>query len=200
MIKDQPFDFKEFLGLSVALTLFAALMAWVVDGDWTWWGNLGHRSVLLGSVIAMLLFVLPVYLVSHKWLRLETFYELTQRLHMMARHFSWPQIMVISMLAGIGEELLFRGALQTWLHSVIGPLTAIVLSSLVFGLLHALTWYYFIFTLLLSLVLGSIFYHTQNMILLVTIHAVYDIIALGVIAKAPHLLGVKSDSGSNIRV
>jgi len=53
-----------------------------------------------------------------------------------------------------------------------------------------MTRYYFIFALLMSLILGVLFEASQSMWLVVVVHTVYDVVALAVIAKYPHYLGV----------
>ncbi len=80
--------------------------------------------------------------------------------------------------AGIGEEVLFRGVLQT----VIGT-QGLWLSSVLFGALHALTYTYAIFATLLGLYLGWIFERTGNLLAPVLVHAIYDAVALWLLRK-----------------
>ncbi len=185
--------FWQMLKLSLGLAVLAMCLAFGLDFQWTALGNLGWWSVPLSVVIATVLFVVFVWLVSHRWLRLRSFYSLTADLHVMLKDLTWAQIIVLSFLAGIGEELLFRGVMQAWLSETSGVYSAIVISSLVFALLHALTRYYFVFALGLSLLFGVLFAMTQSMVLLILVHAVYDVIAIVVIAKYPHVLGLTQD-------
>ncbi len=46
--------------------------------------------------------------------------------------------LLISLLAGFGEELLFRGVLQGWLTELAGPWTGVLAAAVVFGLLNFL--------------------------------------------------------------
>jgi len=184
--------FSSLFKLSLGLALISLALTFNHSYGWSWKGNLGWWALPLGIVLAAVLFWLPVVLVSHKWLRLPSFYSLVEQLHALTRDFSWSQILVLSALAGIGEELVFRGFVQSWLTNIVGVYTAIALSSLIFALLHAMTRYYFFFTLVASLVFGILFHLSQSMLLLVTVHAVYDVVALGIIAKYPHLLGLNN--------
>ncbi len=188
--------------LVFSLTLVAVSVALTFNHSYHWslLGNVGWWSLGLGVALAIIVFLVPVWLISHRLLALPSFYQLMSQLHLMVKELTWPQILVISILAGIGEELLFRGLLQSWLAQVIGVYSAIVLSSIIFGLLHAMTRYYFTFTFLLSLCFAWLFHATQSMLLLITLHAVYDIIALAVIAKYPHYLGITSENGNQLRL
>jgi len=191
MRNDRPqVEFAQLLKLSVGLLLISFVLTYKHNYSWSWLGNLGFLSIPLGVVIAIAIFYVPVVLISHRLLRLNAFYNLMQDLHFMTRDLSWFQIIVLSVLAGVGEELLFRGFAQSWLLGAIGVYTAIVLTSFVFGMLHAMTLYYFLFAFTLSLGFGVVFQASESMLLVVTIHAVYDVIALGVIAKYPQYVGV----------
>ncbi len=182
--------FSKLLVWSLGLVFVSLVITFFGNQAWTWFGRLSGWVFPISILIAVLLFWLPVVLVSHRWLRLSSFYALMSHLHDLTRSLTWPQIFMLSCLAGLGEELLFRGFLQSWLSVAIGVYTAIILSSLIFALLHAMTLYYFAITFLLSLVFAVLFQTSQSMLLVVLIHAVYDVIALGVIAKYPHLVGL----------
>ncbi len=183
-------QFSQLLWLSIGLLLLSVALTYDHDYTWSWIGSIGFLSVPLGAVGAVVLFYVPVVLISHRLLRLQEFYSLMEQLHGMTCNLTWPQIIILSALAGLGEELLFRGFAQSWLLNTIGVHTAIVITSLIFGLLHAMTLYYFLFAFALSLGFGVVFHASESMLLVVTIHAVYDVIALGVIAKYPQWVGV----------
>lgn len=116
----------------------------------------------------------------------------------------WPAIVLISLCAGIGEEALFRGGLQTWLGDFIGPVAAIGISSAVFGAIHfgkpAIT------ALLLGVgvIFGSMYWATGSLLTVMIGHATYDIWALrylhqeflrlGLVGKAPPLANPAPES------
>ncbi len=183
-------SFSQLLFFSLGLLIISVALTYGHDYSWSLFGHTGWLSVPLGIVIAVFMFVCPVWLITHHWLRLHSFYELIAYLHKMTSGLSFGQIILISFCAGVGEELLFRGALQSWLQELIGFYSAVVISSLIFAILHAMTLYYFLITFFISLCFGVLFHYSQSMLLLITIHTVYDVIALIVIAKYPHWLGV----------
>ena len=88
------------------------------------------------------------------------------------------QLGLISLLAGIGEEMLFRGVIQDTLSAWINPLAGIVLASLLFGLMHPITPFYVVLAALMGAFLGWIFIITENLLPPIITHGLYDFLAL----------------------
>ena len=65
----------------------------------------------------------------------------------------WYELFFVAMLAGVGEELLFRGVLQIWMAERWGEVAGLVVSNLLFGFCHAVTLTY----LLLAFCMGVYF-------------------------------------------
>ncbi|MFP6737140.1 MAG: CPBP family intramembrane glutamic endopeptidase [Planctomycetota bacterium] len=94
------------------------------------------------------------------------------------------KIVVLGMSAGIGEECLFRGVLQPvfegWMPEVNTILTpqvnAILITGVIFGLLHALTPAYFIIATLLSIYFGFLVNYTGNLLTPLLAHGLYDVV------------------------
>lgn len=84
----------------------------------------------------------------------------------------------IALMAGIGEELLFRGVIQAGLSGLLGPIAALAIASLLFGLAHALTVAYFVLTCLMGLYLGWLYQAIGNLLVPITVHFLYDWIVL----------------------
>jgi CAAX protease family protein len=85
----------------------------------------------------------------------------------------------IAVLAGLGEEMLFRGVLQPALAGWTGnAVLGLVLTSLLFGLGHAVTPAYTVLATLLGAYLGWLWLWSGNLLLVVIAHAVYDLVAL----------------------
>ncbi|MBL3558928.1 MULTISPECIES: CPBP family intramembrane glutamic endopeptidase [Marinobacter] len=113
------------------------------------------------------------------------------QLHRFACDYSWTVLIALSVFAGVGEELLFRGAIQGWLTQHVPDATAIVLASLVFGLVHYLSFTYFVLATGLGLVLGAVYALTDSLVLVMVWHAVYDMIALYCLRRFPEWFGVR---------
>ena len=88
------------------------------------------------------------------------------------------QLALISLLAGIGEEMLFRGVIQDTLSAWINPLIGIILASLLFGLMHPITPFYVVLAALMGAFLGWIFIVTDNLLPAIITHGLYDFLAL----------------------
>jgi len=91
---------------------------------------------------------------------------------------SLPDFAVIALLAGVGEEGLFRGLLQGALASRIFPFLAILVSSAAFGLLHLITPAYAVLAGLIGFYLGMISFLSGNVVIPMVIHVLYDFAAL----------------------
>ncbi|MDR0522376.1 MAG: CPBP family intramembrane metalloprotease [Planctomycetaceae bacterium] len=92
---------------------------------------------------------------------------------------SLQQLAAVSLLAGIGEELLFRGFMQSGLCKISLPAwLSILLTSLLFGLAHAVTLTYFLLACVISIYLGWLLVWTDNMFVPIAVHALYDFFIL----------------------
>lgn len=103
------------------------------------------------------------------------------------------ELIVISICAGIGEELLFRGWLMSWLAegAAVSPTTpapvamgvALVVSSIVFGLFHPITRLYVVLATLMGLYFGALLIYTENLLVPISAHATYDAVQLIMTAR-----------------
>jgi len=85
---------------------------------------------------------------------------------------TWDLIFLAS-LAGLGEEILFRGAIQ--------PEIGLWGASVLFGILHGpsrLLWVLAVWATLMGAALGFLYQATGNLVVPVVAHAVYDAVAL----------------------
>lgn len=90
----------------------------------------------------------------------------------------WWDVLVISIAAGVGEELLFRGALQPLLAEWTNPWIALVVVSLLFGLAHALSTSYFVVATLIGAYFGWLAMHYDDLVAPIVAHAAYDFVAI----------------------
>jgi uncharacterized protein len=103
----------------------------------------------------------------------------------------WYDVIVLAVIAGIGEEFLFRGALQPlferWtVSSGWGGACGLILSNLIFGLLHFITPTYAILAGLMGLYFGLLLDVTEPRSLLAPIlaHGLYDYLAFLVLIRS----------------
>jgi membrane protease YdiL (CAAX protease family) len=88
------------------------------------------------------------------------------------------ELALISCLAGVGEEALFRGVIQNVLAGWFNPWLALVLTSILFGLGHLITPAYAVIAGLLGFYLGGIALLYGNLLVIMIAHGLYDLIAL----------------------
>jgi len=88
------------------------------------------------------------------------------------------ELALISAVAGLGEELLFRGVLQPVLIGWFGTAIGLLAASAVFGLLHSVTPTYAILATLIGVYFGGLVLWTENLLPPIIAHGVYDFAAL----------------------
>ncbi|KPQ27086.1 MAG: CAAX protease self-immunity [Marinobacter excellens HL-55] len=156
-------------------------------------GGLGlTEAMLFGVVGALATYVSLLLLTRNSWLFPDDLSSQMQALYNFAVSFRWPVLVTLSILAGVGEELLFRGGIQGWLLQYTGPWTAVLAASVLFGLVHYVSFTYFLVATGLGLVLGTAYQLSGSLELVMVWHAVYDMMALYCLLRYPHWFGVKT--------
>lgn len=92
---------------------------------------------------------------------------------------------LICVLAGVGEEILFRAAIQAGLAVYLGPWGALVAASLIFGLVHPITRAYVVLAAGLGFYLGLLWLMTENLLVVALAHGLYDFIVLLILLRRP---------------
>ena len=176
-------------------TLFEALLAFLAVGLGWLFGHPPAATFRLSGVDAAWGLAATVPALALFWLCLRCpwapFARLThivdRRLVPMFRGCRLLEIAAISLVAGIGEEMLFRGLLQgglaQWIGGPVGVWVGLAAGSLAFGLAHPLSFTYFVMTGLIGFYLGWIWNSSGNLLVPVTTHAVYDFFALVYLLK-----------------
>jgi membrane protease YdiL (CAAX protease family) len=97
------------------------------------------------------------------------------------------QMALISLAAGFGEEMLFRGLIQAglaqWIGGPYGVWIAVILASMVFGVCHWITPTYALLAMGIGLYLGWLLVVSDNLLVPIVAHAVYDFLALVYLVK-----------------
>ena len=83
----------------------------------------------------------------------------------------------LGLLTPLGEELLYRGTIQSIFHRNMTPTAAILLSALVFALSHGVV-YLIPGVTLLGIILAYVFYRTGSLTYAVIIHAIFNLFSL----------------------
>jgi membrane protease YdiL (CAAX protease family) len=109
---------------------------------------------------------------------------------------NWIELAAISFLAGLGEELLFRGLLQTgfaqWTGdflphtpsaALMGDWMAIIFVAILFGALHAVNVAYAVLAAIIGVYLGWLYLVTGNLAVPIVAHGLYDFVALAYVLR-----------------
>lgn len=161
------------------LVVVALMLGWLFNSPpfaqfhFAWqggaWGLLATLPPLLVMLIAS----------QSNYAPIESLFRLSRE--RVVTFFSGASLMdlaLISCVAGIGEEALFRGLIQTRLAIEFTPWAGVVIASLLFGLLHFLSLTYAIFATLFGLYLGWLLLSFDNLLVPIITHGFYDFIVL----------------------
>jgi CAAX protease family protein len=92
-------------------------------------------------------------------------------------------IVLLALLAGLSEELLFRGVIQVWVAERTSPPIALATAGLLFGAGHWLSASYAVLAALIGAYLGVLFLLSDNLLAPMVAHATYDVVALLVLTR-----------------
>ena len=140
-------------------------------------------------VLCRLVYIMPFKSVEFTRRFMHSFYK------DFIRHCSVIQLLLVAIMSGFGEELLFRGILQTSITNgcgggMLGAAIGVTASSLLFGIVHPINKLYVFLCILISVYLGLIFaWSGDNLFVPMIIHAFYNFI---VFLAMPRLIGFKA--------
>lgn len=130
-----------------------------------------------GAGVALLVALLPA--MRSDWPPLRRLSEVVRNL--VREHFadaSLFDLAIVAALAGVAEEALFRGVIQTSLLDPLGTVGAILVAGALFGLAHAITLAYAVVAAGMGVALGALLAATGDLAAPILAHAVYDFLAL----------------------
>jgi membrane protease YdiL (CAAX protease family) len=176
--------FSAFVLLEAALAPLALVLGWALRqpplADFAW----SEEAVLTGlaATLPMLaLLAIGVRRPVGPIRRIRDFFD--RELAPILEGCEWPDLALISVAAGVGEEMLFRGVLQGSLARALNPAAAIALASALFGLLHPVSATYVLLAAFLGAYLGFVWLASGNLLTVIVAHAVYDFVALLVLTR-----------------
>jgi membrane protease YdiL (CAAX protease family) len=178
--------FKTACYFEAALILVAFLLGWIANINPFENLYFSEYAIMFGVLGTFPLFLLFLASEQASWqsmrdikkLLLETLCPSLYQQH-------WTDLIILSAIAGIGEEALFRGVLQPWLEKAWGLDTGLIVSSVIFGFVHAITPLYAVLATLVGLYLGlSMDYGgNRNLLTPIMIHSLYDFLVFMVLIK-----------------
>ena len=172
--------FEVALGCEGGLAGFALLFAWLSGRDILDGIRFDGRSIAIGLAASLPMFVLLAVTVqsqSRPFLRIREI--LDDFLLPWLSRCRTIDLLLLSILAGVGEELLFRAFLQSLLADWLGVATGLVLASLLFGAAHWITTGYAVLAAVAGFYLGAVWLATgENTLVVIIAHGFYDFVAL----------------------
>ena len=170
-------------GLAVVAVVIGNLVS-IQPFEHLHWSGTAISYGLLGTIPLLLVFSLG-YRMPHEGL---------QRIRRMLLDMMGPllvacstgELLVLALLAGLGEEALFRGLAQPWAEQHWGVTGGLLVSNVLFGLAHAVTPLYAVMAALTGAWLGVMLDAggERNLLTPIVVHAFYDFLAFLMLAAA----------------
>jgi membrane protease YdiL (CAAX protease family) len=132
------------------------------------------RDILIGTAGAAIPFALFCFSLSEKAKAVPIIRSLrktiTGDIRTLFASTTFIDICLISIVAGLAEELLFRGVIQVkW---------GILAASILFGLLHSVTPAYIFLATAIGFYIGFLYHIFQSLLIPIQLHCIYDFGAL----------------------
>lgn len=170
------------------LLTLASLLGWIFDQSpllhfyWTAWGVLWG----VGATIPLI----ALFFLMSRWpigplRRIQRFSE--DVIRPLLAPCSLLDLFGIALLAGLGEEMLFRGVLQEAFARWFNNWAGVAMASLLFGLLHAITFTYALLATIMGAYLGCVWLYVadHNLLAVIIAHALYDFVVLLWLLRGP---------------
>jgi uncharacterized protein len=136
-------------------------------------------TLLWGLAAAIPLMAGLAWMLSSTWTPVRGLVALVvERLGALLAGQSVAGLAALAIVAGVSEEVLFRGVIQPGLTRWMPAGLALLATSLLFGLVHFASRSYAVMASIMGLYLGILFQLTGNLLAPVVAHATYDFVAL----------------------
>jgi membrane protease YdiL (CAAX protease family) len=168
-------------GLLVILAIGIGLLLKMPVKEWIAW-SLSGLAWGAGGMIALLALLALCRRSRLRPLR-KLMHLVDTQVKPLFRDCSIFDLLVISILAGICEELFFRGFLPGLLENWLSPGPTLVITSALFGLAHCISKEYAVFAALLGLLLGGLVILTGDLLASILAHTGYDFVALLILTQ-----------------
>jgi membrane protease YdiL (CAAX protease family) len=171
-------------GLALVALFFAWLFRVSLRDMFPTFGKPLASAIVRGVLATLPMLVIFWLLVNSNWPMMRQLQEQVEWLiSEMFPNGGIGQFAMVAVLAGVGEELLFRGALQTTLGNWTTPVIGLVITSLLFGAAHALSKLYFLFAVAVGGFLGWMTLKYNDLVAPMVAHGVYDFLALAYLSR-----------------
>ena len=184
-IKPDNF-FKTACYFEGSLIFVAVVLGWIADIDPFENIHFSESAILFGlfGTLPLFLIFLAMEHIPHtsvKKIRQVLIETLGPNMH----RYNWADFFILATIAGVSEEILFRGVIQPWMENSWGMTAGLIGSNIIFGLVHAVTPLYAVLAMSVGIYLGLFLDYggERNLLTPIVIHAVYDFLAFMAIMK-----------------
>ena len=172
--------FKSACFFEASLVLVAVFLGWVAGIDPFKSIYFSETAIAYGVIGTVPLFLMFLALEKMQGESVTTIRKLLLNTLGPGLHrYHWTDLFLLAAIAGVAEELLFRGVIQPWIEAAWGITMGLIVSNIVFGLVHAVTPLYAVLAALVGIYLGlSLDYGGErNLLIPIIIHGFYDFLA-----------------------
>ena len=175
----EPLNRTQILGI-MGVT---AVLLLIIAKLWQWWGDVSLLKIFLTPQDLLVGVVLAAAIIGASGIiyRVWPAYRDSADIYLafVIKPLIWADLIWLGLLPGLSEELLFRGVMLSALGA--GGL-AVVVSSLVFGILHLSSpeqWPYVVWATLVGLALGYGAIATGNLLVPIVAHILTNWVSSG---------------------
>jgi len=189
-MEDTPINpenfFKTACYFEGSLILVAIILGWIADIDPFEYLYFSENALLYGVFGTLPLFLVFLAMQQMRSTPVQQIRKiLIDTLGPSLKDYQWADLLILAAIAGISEEILFRGIIQPWMENSWGMTAGLIASNILFGLVHAITPLYAILATSVGIYLGLFLDYggERNLMTPIVIHAVYDFLAFLVIMR-----------------
>ena len=183
-MQKSPFNIENFFKsaclFEASLTLFAIILGFIADINPFQNLHFSELAIFYGVMGTAPLFMMFIFLQKIQHNSVSSIRDLLLRTLGPGLHtYHWTDLFILAAIAGFSEEVLFRGVIQPWIEHFGGAMVGLIVSNLIFGIVHAVTPLYAVLATLVGVYLGLSLTITgeSNLLVPIIIHALYDFLA-----------------------
>ncbi|MDP3837966.1 MAG: CPBP family intramembrane metalloprotease [Methylococcales bacterium] len=173
--------FRTACVFEASLIVVALLLGWIADINpfaLLYFSEPALAIGIIGTAPLVLLFLAMEYLPQKSLVDIKDLLLRTLAPSLQQRH--WTDLLLLATIAGVSEELLFRGVIQPWITASWGFMAGLTISNIIFGLVHAVTPLYAVLVTVVGIYLSvsmDMGNGDSNLLIPVVIHSLYDFFA-----------------------
>ena len=197
IILSLAFSFNEVLGIST--TQFSLLVTFVFGyklSNVKLKDQISFKKVNFISIISYLTIFISIFIFGNLATNLITVgtnadTSTVEYIIDFIREYKLLSIFIVALLPAVIEEIVFRGVIQYNFNKKYNIVFSILVSSLLFGIAH-MNLFQFIFTFILGIFLGYVYYDSKNIIVPILFHFTNNLLAVII-----NMSGIKINANSS---